>query len=348
MHADFRPALAFRAAFAIVTLALSAIAYAAQAPADDPLPSWREGATKEAIVEFVHRVTDPGGPSFVPEEKRVATFDNDGTLWVSHPIYTQFQFAFDRVKQLAPEHPEWKNEQPYKAILEGDRAFLEQLSPHDVVDLVMKTHAGMTPETFEGIVREWLATTLHPRYGVPYTKLAYLPMQELLTWLRARGFRTFIVTGGGIEFVRAFALETYGVPPWQVVGSSIRSTYELVDGKGRIMRLPEVEFIDDGAGKPVGISSHIGVRPIAAFGNSDGDIEMLEYTDSGPGPRLAMLVHHDDPKREYGYTCDTKVGALCKGVDLAKERGWILISMKEDWRRIFAFGNTPPQPADPR
>ncbi|MEA3410022.1 MAG: HAD family hydrolase [Pseudomonadota bacterium] len=307
----------------------------------DPLPSWGEGATKDSITAFVEHVTNPGDPAFVPENRRIATFDNDGTLWVSHPIYTQFQFAFDRVKQLAASHPEWKDEQPYKAILEGDREFLKQLTPHDVVNLVMETHAHTTPKAFEEIVRQWLKKARHPRYDVPYTELAYQPMEELLGYLRANGFKTFIVTGGGIEFVRAFAMETYGIPPWQVVGSSIKSEFELENGKGQIMRLPEIEFIDDGPGKPVGITTHIGVRPIAAFGNSDGDIEMLQYTDSGAGPTLAMMVHHDDPEREYGYTCDTKVGALCKGVELAKQRGWVLISMKNDWKRIFSFDESP-------
>jgi len=334
---------------AVVALCLFLSGSLSVAPVlEDPLPSWHEGTTKHSITAFVDRVTDPQDPAFVPEDGRIATFDNDGTLWVSHPIYTQFQFAFDRVKALAARHPEWKNEQPYKAILEGDREFLAQLTPHDVVDLVMKTHAGTTPQEFERIVRQWLKTARHPRYKVPYTELAYQPMKELLVWLRAKGFKTFIVTGGGIEFVRAFATETYGIPPWQVVGSSVKSKFELDNGKGRILRLPEVDFNDDGAGKPVGISSHIGVRPIAAFGNSDGDIEMLQFTDSGPGVPLSMLVHHDDPEREYGYTCNTKVGALCKGLELAKQRGWVLISMKNDWRRVFSFKQEPTQQADSR
>lgn len=327
--------LVCRLAAAVVVLAVTV----SSAWAQDPLPSWNDGAAKSAIVDFVAAVTDEAGPDYVPPAKRIATFDNDGTLWVSHPIYTQFQFAFDRIRELAPDHPEWRDEQPYKAILEGDRAFLDQITVEDAVRIVMATHAGMTPQQFEPIVRHWLETAKHPRYQVPYVDLVYQPMVELMAYLRSREFVVFIVTGGGQSFVRAYAAQAYGVPPWQVVGSSVKTEFRMTEGKGEVLRLPEIGFNTNGPGKPVGINGHIGVRPIAAFGNSDGDIEMLEYTDSGDGRRLAMLVHHDDPEREYAYTCDTKVGRLCKGLELAKQRDWTLISMKRDWKHVFSFAD---------
>jgi phosphoserine phosphatase len=273
----------------------------------------------------------------VPPERRIATFDNDGTLWVEHPLYVQLEFALARVHELAPQHPEWKSTQPFQAILENDKTALGKFTEHDVAKIVMATHAGMTPQQFEDIAQQWLETARHPRYKVRYTELVYQPMIELLEYLRANQFQTFIVTGGGIEFVRAIAASTYGIPRWQVVGSRIKNKFELVDGKAQLERLPEIDFIDDGPGKAVGINAHIGLRPIAAFGNSDGDIEMLEYTDSGKDAHIEMMVHHDDPKREYSYGCDTKIGRLCKGVELAKQRGWYLISMKIEWARIFAF-----------
>ena len=310
--------------------------------AEDPLPSWNDTGAKRAIVEFAGAVTDPASPSFVAPDRRVATFDNDGTLWVSHPIYTQFQYVFDRIRQLAPEHPEWRHEQPYKAILEGDRAFLKQLTVADALKVVTDTHAGMTPQQFEAAVQGWLATARHPRYHVAYTDLVYQPMLELMTYLRGLDFKVFIVTGGGQAFVRAYAGPVYGVQPWQVVGTSVKTEYRLDAGKGEIVRLPDPGMTVNGPGKALGINGHIGLRPIAAFGNSDGDIEMLEYTDSGSGRRLMMLVHHDDPEREYSYTCDTQVGRLCKGLELAKERGWILISMKRDWKTLFPFEGSKP------
>jgi phosphoserine phosphatase len=314
-------------------LALGAHAHAQT----DPLPSWHDGPAKQAIVTFVQGTTDPDNSKFVPPERRIATFDNDGTLWVEHPLYVQLEFALARVHELAPQHPEWKSTQPFQAILENDKAALGKLTEHDVAGIVMATHAGMTPQQFETIAQQWLETARHPRYKVRYTELVYQPMIELLEYLRANQFKTFIVTGGGIEFVRAIAASTYGIPRWQVVGSRIKNKFELVDGKAQLERLPEIDFIDDGPGKAVGINAHIGLRPIAAFGNSDGDIEMLEYTDSGKDAHIEMMVHHDDPKREYSYGCDTKIGRLCKGVELAKQRGWHLISMKNEWARIFAF-----------
>lgn len=333
----------FRAWAVIVALAVVVAIWGSGALATkDSLPSWNDTETKRAIVDFVETVTDPASPSFVPPDRRIATFDNDGTLWVSHPIYTQFQYVFDRIRELAPEHPEWRHEQPYKAILEGDRAFLKRIAVEDVVKLVMATHAGMTPQQFELAAHRWLATARHPRYHVAYTSLVYQPMLELMAYLRSAAFKVFIVTGGGQSFVRAYAAKAYGVPPWQVVGSSVQTEFRLDDGKGEVVRQSGIDAITNGPGKALGINGHIGVRPIAAFGNSDGDIEMLEYTDSGAGRRLAMLVHHDDPQHEYAYTCDTKVGRLCKGLERAAERGWILISMKRDWKILFPFElNTP-------
>ena len=313
------------------------LATSAAAARADALPSWNDGPAKQAIIEFVQSVTDKTGSRYVPPERRIATFDNDGTLWVSHPLYVQLEFALARVHQLAAQHPKWKSTQPFQAILENDKAALSKLTEHDVAEIVMATHAGMTPQQFEDIAQQWLETARHPRFQVRYTELVYQPMIELLEYLRANGFKTFIVTGGGIEFVRAFAAKTYGIPRWQVVGSSIKNKFELVDGKAQLERLPEIDFIDDGPGKAVGINAHIGLRPIAAFGNSDGDIEMLEYTDSGKDAHIEMMVHHDDAEREYAYGCDTKIGRLCKGIELAKERGWVVVSVKNHWKRVFAF-----------
>jgi hypothetical protein len=302
----------------------------------DALPSWNGGAAKSAIIEFVETATDTSSMKFVPPAQRIAVFDNDGTLWASHPVYVQLVFAFDRVKALAPMHPEWKNKQPFKAVLEGDLETVLAGGEHALLEIIMATHAGMTTEEFSQIVLDWLATARHPKTGRLYTDMVYQPMLELLAYLRANGFKIFIVSGGGIEFMRPWTERIYGIPPEQVIGSSIKTKFELRDGTSVLVRLPEINFIDDKDGKPVGINQHIGRRPIAAFGNSDGDIEMLQYTDSGKGAHLEMLVLHDDARREYAYTCDTKVGRLCKGLALAKERGWLLISMKNDWKTIFA------------
>jgi hypothetical protein len=302
----------------------------------DALPSWNGGAAKSAIIEFVETATDTSSMKFVPPAQRIAVFDNDGTLWASHPVYVQLVFAFDRVKALAPMHFEWKNKQPFKAVLEGDLETVLAGGEHALLEIIMATHAGMTTEEFSQIVLDWLATARHPKTGRLYTDMVYQPMLELLAYLRANGFKIFIVSGGGIEFMRPWTERIYGIPPEQVIGSSIKTKFELRDGTSVLVRLPEINFIDDKDGKPVGINQHIGRRPIAAFGNSDGDIEMLQYTDSGKGAHLEMLVLHDDARREYAYTCDTKVGRLCKGLALAKERGWLLISMKNDWKTIFA------------
>jgi len=305
--------------------------------ADDPLPSWNDGAAKQAIIGFVQRVTDKNGPDYVPPPERIAVFDNDGTLWGEQPVYFQLLFAIDRVKALAPQHPEWADKQPFKAALEGDMQALGASGKQGLAELVMASHAGNTPEEFQAIVTDWLAMAKHPRFKRPYTELVYQPMLELLSFLRAKGFKTFIVSGGGIEFVRAWSEQVYGIPPEQVVGSSIKTKYEVRDGKPAVIRLPEMNFIDDKAGKPVGINQHIGRRPIAAFGNSDGDYEMLEWSTAGEGARLGVIVHHTDGAREYAYDRDSHIGRLEKGLDQAGDKGWVVVDMKDDWNRVFPF-----------
>jgi len=303
----------------------------------DPLPSWNDGPSKQAITSFVARVTRQGGPDFVPVAERIATFDNDGTLWVEHPMYTQLAFVLDRVKAMAPMHPEWTNTQPFKAALEGDVKTLAESGEQGVMALGMATHAGMTTQEFQNIVTDWLATARDPRFKRPYTELSYQPMIELLAFLRANGFKTFIVSGGGVEFMRPWTERVYGVPPEQVVGSSIKTKFQMRDGRPELFRLPEVNFVDDKAGKPVGINEFIGRRPIAAFGNSDGDLEMLQWTTMSGGVRLGLLVHHTDAAREYAYDRDTPFGRLDKALDAATLNNWIVVDMKNDWKRIFAF-----------
>lgn len=298
----------------------------------DPLPSWNEGASKSAILQFVQRATEEGGPHFVPPEERIATFDNDGTLWSEHPIYFQLFFAIDRVKQLASSHPEWNTTQPFQAVLENDMKTLGASGEKGIFEIIMSTHAGMTTAEFEQIVTDWLATAKHPRFDRPFTDLIYQPMLELLTYLRANGFKTFIVSGGGIEFMRPWTQKVYGIPPEQVVGSSIKTKFEIIDGKPKLIRLAEMNFIDDKEGKPVGINEHIRRRPIIAFGNSDGDIQMLEWATG-----FQALVHHTDAVREYAYDRDTSIGRLDKGLDLAKKRNWTVIDMKNDWKVIYPF-----------
>lgn len=316
---------------------------AASSRAADPLASWNDGETKSAITEFVERVTDENSPDFVPPAERIATFDNDGTLWVEHPIYTQLEFAIDRIKELAPEHPEWKTKQPFKGVLENDLKAVAAAGQKGLVELITASHAGMTTADFEAIVTKWFETARHPRFKRPYTELSYRPMVELLEYLRANGFKTFIVSGGGIEFMRPMTQAVYGIPPEQVVGSTIKTKYEIQDGKPVLMRLPEMDFIDDKTGKPIGINKFIGRRPVAAFGNSAGDREMLEWTGAGSGRRLMMLVFHDDAEREYAYgpangLPDSPFGTFPQSLmDEAKKKGWVVISMKKDWARIFAF-----------
>jgi haloacid dehalogenase-like hydrolase len=301
----------------------------------DSLPSWNDGPAKSSITTFVRRVTAQGSPDFVPVEQRIATFDNDGTLWVEHPMYTQLAFALDRVKAMAPMHPEWKDKQPFKAVLEGDMKTLAESGERGLVEIIMVTHAGMTTAEFAKIVTDWIATARHPRFKRPYTELVYQPMLELLAYLRANDFKTFIVSGGGIEFMRPWSEPVYGVPPQQVVGSSIKTRFEMRDGQPLLFRLPAVNFIDDKAGKPVGINEHIGRRPIAAFGNSDGDLEMLQWATMSGGVRLGLIVHHTDAEREYAYDRDTLFGRLDKALDAAAVNKWTVVSMKTDWKVIF-------------
>jgi phosphoserine phosphatase len=318
---------------------LMAVALVVAAPArgQAPLPSWNDGPAKQAVLDFVARVTKPGGPDFVPVADRIATFDNDGTLWSEQPFYSQFAFALDRVKALAAKHPEWKDKQPFKAVLDGDLKAALAGGEKATAELLMASHAGMSTEEFEGIVKEWLATAKHPRFSRPYTELVYQPMLELLAHLRQSGFKPYIVSGGGIEFMRPRVGRVYGIPPEQVVGSSIKTKYEVRDGRPLLMRLAELDFIDDKAGKPVAIQKFIGRRPLAAFGNSDGDFEMLQWTTAGPGPRFGLIVHHTDAEREWAYDRASHVGRLDKALDEAPKRGWTVVSMKRDWKRVFAF-----------
>jgi phosphoglycolate phosphatase-like HAD superfamily hydrolase len=317
------------------TLLLFALVLSRIGFADDLLPSWKDTASKAAIVKFVNRVTTEGTADFVPPADRIAVFDNDGTLWSEQPMYFQLAFALDRVKALAPRHPEWKNQQPFKAALEGDMKALAETGEHGLLELVIATHAGNTSEEFVQIVRDWVSTARHPKLGRPYTELVFQPMLELLTYLRANSFKTYIVSGGGIEFLRVVAEELYGVPPEQVIGSSVKTKYEVRDGKPAIVRLPEIDFIDDKAGKPVGIHKFIGKRPIMAVGNSDGDFQMLEWTTSAPGARLGLIVHHDDAEREFAYDRKSAFGKLDRGLDEGPKRGWTIVSMKNDWRVVW-------------
>ena len=306
------------------------VAYAA-----DPLPSWNDTGPKKSIVAFVGKVTTPGSSDFVPAAERIATFDNDGCLWSEQPMYFQAIFAFDRVKALAPKHPEWKTQEPFASVLKGDVKAALADGEKALLEMVMATHGGMTTDEFSETVTDWLKTARHPKTGLAYNEMVYRPMLELLSYLRANGFKTFIVSGGGIEFMRPWVDEVYGIPPEQVIGSSIKTKYEVRNGKPVIVRLPEMNFIDDKAGKPVGINQHIGRRPIMACGNSDGDFQMLEWTTAGEGPRFGLLVHHTDAEREWAYDRDSHVGQLDKGLDEAGKRGWVLVDMKKDWNAIY-------------
>jgi hypothetical protein len=321
-----------------ITLLVIAFAGLTTAYAQDSLPSWNDGKAKQSIVAFVEKVTKEGSPDFVPPAERIATFDNDGTLWCEQPMYFQLLFALDRVKALAPQHPEWKTKEPFASLLKGDLKAALAGGERAMLEIIIVTHAGMTTAEFEQIVKDWIATAKHPKFKRPYTECVYQPMIELLAYLRANGFKTFIVSGGGIEFMRPWTEKVYGIPPEQVVGSSIKTKYEMRDGKPVLMRLPEMNFIDDKTGKPVGINSHIGRRPIAAFGNSDGDQQMLEWIQAGSGARLMMLVHHDDAVREFAYGAESKIGTFSDALMAeAKKDGWTVISMKDDWQNIFAF-----------
>jgi phosphoglycolate phosphatase-like HAD superfamily hydrolase len=321
-----------RRLFLLLALAL---ACATPALAADPLPSWNAGPARQAIVDFVAKVTMKDGPDFVPGPERIAVFDNDGTLWSEQPMYFQLAFVLDRVKALAPQHPEWKDTQPFKAALEGDVKTLAAGGEHALLELVMATHANQTTDEFARAVEAWIATAKHPKTGRPYTEMVYKPMLELLVYLRANGFKTFIVSGGGIEFMRVFAERVYGIPPEQVIGSSIKTKFEMRDGEPVLVRLPEINFIDDKAGKPVGIQMHIGRRPIAAFGNSDGDLQMLQWTAARKGASLCLYVRHTDAAREWAYDRESHIGRLDKGLDEANARGWTIVDMKVDWKTIY-------------
>jgi phosphoserine phosphatase len=303
----------------------------------DPLPSWNDGPAKQSLVKFVQVVTDPASPQHVPPGARIAVFDNDGTLWSEQPMYFQAFFAFDRVKTLAPKHPEWKTRQPFKGILENDMKAVAAAGEKGLVEVVMATHAGMTTDEFERIVKDWLAQAKHPRFQRPYTELVYQPMLELLAYLRASGFKTYIVSGGGVDFMRVFTESVYGIPPEQVVGSVIETKLEVRDGKPVLVRLPRINLVDDKAGKPVGIHRFIGRRPILAFGNSDGDHQMLQWTAAGDGARFMGIVRHTDAEREWAYDRQASVGRLDKALDEATRRGWTVVDMKQEWSTIYPF-----------
>lgn len=304
--------------------------------AGDPgLSGWRAGAARDAILGFVQRVSTPGHADFVPPADRIAVFDNDGTLWVEQPLPVQALFVLDRIRELAPARPEWREQQPFKAALEGDAQAVMALGMEGLTRLVMETHAGMSTDAFAALVRDWIATARHPRFGRPHTALAYRPMLDVLALLRANGFRTYIVSGGGIEFMRTFSEAVYGIPPEQVIGSSIVARYVVTDGVPELVREAELHFFDDKEGKPVAINTHIGRRPIAAFGNSDGDFAMLEWVTSGPGPRFGLLVHHDDAAREYAYDRDAGLARLSRGLDEGPARGWTIARISADWETVF-------------
>jgi len=316
------------------------VAFTASALAQtDPLPSWNASAAKTAITEFVAKVTQEGAADFVRPEERVAVFDNDGTLWSEMPVYFQVQFALDRVKAMAPHHPEWKETEPFKSVLAGDLKALAALGEKGLLEILLATQSGITTDQFDSLVAEWFKTARHPRFDKPYDDLIYQPQVELLDYLRANGFKTFIVSGGGVEFMRVFAERAYGIPPEQVVGSSGVVTFEMKsDGKPELIQQPKVDFVDDGPGKPVGINRFIGRRPIFAFGNSDGDLQMLQWTAANDGPSFMGIVHHTDAEREWAYDRNSRIGRLDKALDEAEAKGWTVVDMKADWKVIYPFG----------
>jgi phosphoglycolate phosphatase-like HAD superfamily hydrolase len=326
-----------RQTFVAVALAFALNLTATVTCAADPLPSWNDGKTKQAIIEFVTKVTKAGSPDFVPPAERIATFDNDGTLWAEQPIYVQLAFALDRVKVLAVQHPEWKDKEPFASLLKGDLKSALAGGEPALAQVLMATHAGMTTDEFDEAVRQWLASAKHPKTGRPYSEMAYQPMLEVLAHLRANGFKTFIVSGGGVDFMRVFSERVYGIPPEQVVGSTGKVKFELRDGKPVLVKLPEVQFVDDNVGKPVGIHQFIGRRPLMAFGNSDGDLQMLQWTAAGNGARFCLYIHHTDAEREWAYDRTSHIGKLDKGLDEAMAKGWTVVDMKKDWKRVFAF-----------
>ncbi len=311
----------------------------AESMADDPLPSWNERAAKAAIVRFVERVTNRDSPEYVEPSRRIAVFDNDGTLWSEQPAYFQAMFVFDRIRQMAPDHPEWKEQLPYSAVLKGDMKTALEGGESALFKMVMATHAGMTTEEFDTSVRQWIETARHPKTGKLYTEMVFQPMLELLALLKANDFRVYIVSGGGVDFMRVFSERVYGIPPEQVIGSRVRASYEIRNGQPVIIRLPEMAFIDDKAGKPLGIHEHIGRRPIFAAGNSDGDFQMLEWTTSTDGPHFGLIIHHTDSEREFAYDRKSHIGQLNKALDEASQRKWQLVDMKNDWKIIYPWSS---------
>lgn len=321
----------------LIAFLLVAVVAVGSVAAAKTLPSWNDGPARQAIIAFVEQVTDKKSDQFVSPAERIAVFDNDGTLWVEQPMYTQMAFALDRVKAMAPAHPEWQTKPPFNAALAGDLEAVMAGGTNALLELVMASHAGMTTEAFAGTVKDWIQTARHPRFNQPYTNLVYPPMLEVLDYLRANGFKTYIVSGGGIDFMRPWTESVYGIPPERVVGSSVKTRFEIKDGTPVIMRLPELNFVDDKEGKPVAINLHIGRRPIAAFGNSDGDLAMLQWTAAGRGSHFCMVVHHTDAGREWAYDRASPIGRLDKALDEARARGWIVVDMKADWKRVFSF-----------
>ncbi len=321
----------------IALAALTALTLVAAGRATDPLPSWNDGAARKAILQFVERVTTKGAPGFVLPAQRVAVFDNDGTLWAEQPMPFQFLFMFDRVKVLAAQHPEWQTQEPFASVLRGDAKAAFALGVPALGQLMAATSPGLTTEEFQKIVSDWITTAKHPTEGRLYTELAYRPMLELLAFLRANAFKTYIVSGGDIDFMRPWTERVYGIPPEQVIGSAVRTTFEVRDSGPVLLRQPTIDFIDDGPGKPVGIERHIGRRPLAAFGNSDGDLQMLQWTAAGAAPSLCLYVHHTDAVREWAYDRDFAISRFDKGLDEARARGWTVVDMKADWKRVFAF-----------
>ncbi|MBS0592264.1 MAG: haloacid dehalogenase-like hydrolase [Proteobacteria bacterium] len=320
-----------------LSIALAACAPMSGAPpVADPLSSWNEGAAKQRIVAFVKAVSTEGSKDHVAPAERIAVFDNDGALWLEYPMYTQFRFVFDRIKALAPQHPQWQDQEPFRSVLADDMKGVMASGEKGLVELLLAAQSGTDIDQFGRAVNDWLAKTQDPRFKRGYDTLTYQPMLELLRYLRAHGFRTYISSGGSVEFMRPFTERVYGIPPEQVVGTRQKLLYEVKDGKGVLLMQPQIDHVNDGAGKPAGIETLIGRRPIAAFGNSDGDLAMLQYTTTGQGLRLGMIVHHDDAVREYAYDRESHVGRLDKGLDQYRAAGWTLISMKNDWKVVFA------------
>jgi phosphoglycolate phosphatase-like HAD superfamily hydrolase len=313
------------------------------AQANDPLPSWNDGPTKRGIIEFVQAVTTQGGKDYVKPQERIAVFDNDGTLWSEQPAYFQVLFAFDEVKRLAPQHPEWKTTQPFKAVLENDHQALAASGMNGLLQIIAATHTGISTEAFIGNAKAWLGQARHPKTGKPYTDMIYQPMLEMLDYLRSQDFKTYIVSGGDTAFMRAFAETVYGIPPEQVIGTTFVTQWQLRDGQPSILRTPKLAHNDDGPGKPESIDAVIGRRPLLAFGNSDGDLQMLQWTAAGSGKRFMGLVHHTDAKREWAYDRQSQIGRLDKALDEAKQRGWTIVDMASEWRRIYPFESASPE-----